>query len=101
MSDSKTSLKRKGAIKAITLIGVILLIAGIGLWLYTDSVIKGHEQILNDPNLSQDQRWSWEGSLEWWREAKITRFDPLSITLITIGLCALEYAIIYVMVRPQ
>lgn len=101
MSDPKTPLKRKGALKAITLIGALLLIIGIGLWLYTDSVIKGHEQILKDKSLTQEQIWGWEGSLQWWRAAKITTYDPLSIILITIGLCVLEYVIIYVMVRPQ
>jgi hypothetical protein len=101
MPDPKTPLKRKRALKAITLIGALLLIIGIGLWLYTDSVIRGLEQILDDPNLTINQRNSFEGSLQWWRTTKITGYGLLSIILVTIGLCALEYAIIYVMVRPQ
>jgi hypothetical protein len=101
MSNPKTTQKIKGAIKAIILVGTLLIIIGIGLWLYTDSVIKGHEQILEDPNLTLDERNRWEGSLQWWKTAKLTKYGPISIILITMGLCALEYASIYVMVRPE
>jgi hypothetical protein len=99
MSDPKTP-KKRSAIKAIALVGVILLIAGIGLWFYTDSVIRGLEQMLSDPNLTQSQRDRFEGSLVWWRDAKVHGYGILSIVLVTVGLCALEYAIICVMVRP-
>jgi hypothetical protein len=101
MSNPKTPTKKRSTIKAIALVGVLLLIAGIGLWLYTDSVIKGLEQMLSDPNLTQNQRDRFEGSLAWWRDTKVHGYGILSIVLVAIGLCALEYSIIYVMVQPQ
>jgi hypothetical protein len=101
MSDPKTPTKKRSAIKAIALVGVLLLIAGIGLWLYTDSVINRLEQILNDLNLTTKQRYDFEGSLAWWRDTKVHGYGLLSIVLVTLGLCALEYVIIYAMVRPQ
>ena len=101
MSNPKTTLKRKHLLIAITSIGALLLITAISLWLYTDSIIQGHEQLLNNPNLTQQQRWAYEGSLQWWKTAKTTTYNPLSIILITIGLCAIEFAIIYAIVQHQ
>jgi hypothetical protein len=88
-----TSLKK--TIIAIAIIGATLLIIGITLWLYTNNVIQGHQQLLNNPNISQDERWAYEGSLQWWQTAKKTTYDPTTIILITTGACTLELAIIY------
>jgi hypothetical protein len=41
----------------------------------------------------------YEGALQWWRDAKRTLFDPISMILITVGVCVLEYALIYVAVQ--
>jgi hypothetical protein len=93
--------KMKFLQKIIASIGIILLTIGVGLWLYTESVVRGHEQLLNDPKLTQEQRWECEGSLQWWRIAKKTLYDPLAIILVTIGFCAIEYVIIYLIVRSS
>ncbi|MDH7478236.1 MAG: hypothetical protein QHH17_07640 [Candidatus Bathyarchaeota archaeon] len=93
--------ERKYVQKLVALIGIVLLAMGIGLWLYTESVVRGHEHLLNDPNLTQEQRWECEGSLQWWRTAKKTLYDPLAIILVTIGFCAIEYVIIYLIVRSS
>lgn len=93
--------KRKNSLRIITAIGALLLIIGISLWLYTSSIIQGHEQLLNNPNLTQEQRWNYEGSLQWWKTAKATTYDPLSIILISLGLCAIEYTIIYLVARSE
>jgi hypothetical protein len=101
MSNPKITQKRKNPLKIITAIGALLLITGISLWLYTNSIIQGHEQLLNNPNLTQQQRWNHEGSLQWWKTAKTTTYDPLSIILITLGLCAIEYTIIHTVARSE
>lgn len=93
--------KRKYLQKVVALIGIVFLTMGVGLWVYTESVVRGHEQLLNDPNLTQEQRWECEGSLLWWRTAKRTLYDPLAIILVTIGFCAVEYVIIYLIVRSS
>jgi len=96
-----TKPKTKRHIKTIASIGILLLIIGISLWLYTDSVIRGHEQLLDNPNLTPQQKWDYEGSYQWWKTAKKTTYDPLTIILITIGLIAIEYTIIYIIVQPE
>jgi len=101
MSNPKTTPKRKNLLKIITAIGTLLLITGITLWLYTNSIIQGHEQLLNNPNLTQQQRWTYEGSLQWWKTAKTTTYNPLSIILISLGLCAIEYTIIYLIAQSE
>lgn len=95
MSRLKTLIKRKRALTVVFLAGVSLLIIGIALWLYTDSVVQSHEQLLNHSNLTQQEIWRLEGSLQWWKTAKKTTYDPLAIILITIGVCAIEYPVIY------
>jgi hypothetical protein len=96
-----TKPKRKNTPTIIASAGIILLTIGISLWLYTDFVIRGHEQLLNNTELTQEERWKIEGSLQWWITAKETRYEPLTIILVTIGLCAIEYAIIYLLVQPS
>jgi len=92
---------KKRHIKITSSIGILLLTIGIGLWLYTDSVTRGLEQLLNNPNLTEQQRWAYEGSLQWWKTAKKTTYDPISIILVTIGLVAIEYTIIYIIAQPE
>jgi hypothetical protein len=92
---------KRNKLTVIFLTGAILLITGVTLLLYTNSVIQGHEQILNNPNLTQQERWDYEGSLEWWRMAKITTYDPIAVILITTGLVALLYVTLWAIVRPQ
>ena len=75
-------------------IGAILILTGIGLSVYVDSVIKSHQEKLFSPfsNLTQQEKWDLEGALEWWRMARITTYNPLSIMLIAAGFVALIYS---------
>jgi len=100
MSKLKTPTKRK-RLTAIFGTGAILLITGISLWLYTNSVIQTHEQLLSNTNLTLEEKWRYEGSLQWWKTARITTYDPIAVTLITIGLVAILYTILYAIVQPQ
>ena len=89
---------RKTTLLFIT--GAILLLAGIILWLYTDATIQNLQQILQDPNLTQDDRNKAQGSLDWWTNAKTTLYYPTAITLITIGLIALLYVALWAIIQP-
>ena len=74
-------------------IGAILILAGIIISVYVDSVIKTHEEKLFFWDLPEGpEKWAIEGSWEWWRMAKITIYDPMSIILIAVGLIALIYS---------
>jgi hypothetical protein len=93
--------KRKYMPTIIASTGIILITTGISLWLYTNSVIQGYQQILNDDSKLTQQRSTIEDSLQMWRKAKTITYDPLSVILLTIGLCAIEYTIIYLLVQPS
>ena len=92
---------KRNKLTAIFLTGTIILIIGVALWLYTNSVIQGHEQLLNNPNITQQEKWNYEGSLEWWKMAKITTYDPIAVILITAGLVALLYVTLWAIIQPQ
>ena len=83
------------------LLGAILLLTGVTLWLYTNSVIQAHQQTLQNPNLTQQERWALEGSLQWWAAAKITLYDPIAVILTTIGLITLLYLTLYTITQPN
>ena len=100
MNKAKTLIKKNKL--AITFwLGVILLTIGISLWLYTDQTIKNHERILQTENLPIEEKWRYEGSLEWWRKASLTTYHPISITLLTIGTCLMETALIFLAAQPE
>jgi len=92
---------KRNKLTVIFLTGAILLIIGVALWLYTNSVIQGHEQLLNNPNITQQEKWNYEGSLERWKMAKITLYDPIAVILITAGLVALLYVTLWTIIQPQ
>jgi hypothetical protein len=73
-------------------IGAILILTGIGLSIYVDSVIKSQEEKLFFSDLTQQERWDLEGSYQWWRMARITIYDPTSIMLIAVGLVVLTHS---------
>ena len=100
MNKVKTLIKKNKL--AITFwLGVILLTVGIGLWLYTDQTIKNHERILQTENLPIEEKWRYEGSLEWWKKASLTTYRPTAIALLTIGTCLMETALIFLVAQPK
>ena len=72
-------------LKLSAIIGILLLITGISLFGYSFSVIKEHEQTLNTTELTLDQLWNYEGSLNWWRNVYVTLILPLTAVFISIG----------------
>ncbi|MGQ9507018.1 MAG: hypothetical protein ACUVTB_04050 [Candidatus Bathycorpusculaceae bacterium] len=87
---------KKNRVSAAFWLGAVLILAGIVVSLYVDSVIKVHEEKLFSPfsDLTQEERWALEGSYQWWRMARITFYYPLSIILIAVGLVVLSYSFI-------
>jgi len=78
------------ATRAVILwVGIVFLIIGAGLWLFTSSIIQGHEQVLSHPNLSEQDKWRYEGSLKWWRGTSMTLYYPMAAILIAIGFVAI------------
>jgi len=68
---------------------------GFCIWLFATSVIQGHIQLLNESNLTQEEIWTHEGSLQWWRYTQTTSITPLVTIMITIGFISLVGQIVW------
>lgn len=84
-------MSKSKVIAAVFYLGIILLIMGFWLWAYANVMILYNEQRLNSPTLTQEEKWRFEGSLKWWKTARVTTYNPTAIALITIGLIAVLY----------
>lgn len=82
-------LKKTNRHQLTILTAVLLLIVGFSIWLYASSVIQGQTQLLNSSNLTQEEIWSYEGSLQWWRTINATTITPLATIMITVGFVSL------------
>jgi len=84
-------MSKSKVITAVFYLGIILLIMGFWLWAYANVMILYNEQRLNSPTLTQEEKWRFEGSLKWWKTARVTTYNPTAIALIAIGLIAVLY----------
>lgn len=75
--------------KVTLIFGMLFLIGGLSLWLYSTAVIFGHEQMLATSNLPIEEVWRYEGALQWWRNTYTTAIIPWTILLAAAGLTAL------------
>jgi len=96
-----TNLIKRNQFKVTVGTGVLLLIIGAGLWLYTNLEIQFREERLNTPNLTLEETWRYEGSLQWWRTAYTTTLYPATVISITIGLIALICPILWAIVQQR
>lgn len=99
VSDKLKALFKKDRFTLFFWVGAILLVIGLGTWWYADSVVRGHEQVLNS-DLSLEEQARVSGSLTWWRIAQITLYTPLSFILITIGIICIVYAFVWMVMQP-
>jgi hypothetical protein len=79
--------------------GVILLVLGVGILSYANSVVEAHKQILQG-DLSISERNRIAGSLTWWRIAQITLYNPISLVFIIVGMFCISYACAWASLRP-
>lgn len=80
--------------KILFAVGAIILIVGLVLQWYPQSVISGLEERLNDTGLQIDERSKLQGSLNSWKVWQITTFQPLSSILLAVGIIVLVYSIV-------
>ncbi len=72
--------------RTILVIGIAFGLIGPSLWVFTGLNIMARGQTLSGANLSVEERWQVEGSLQWWRDLN-TRFSyPLAAVLFVAGL---------------
>ena len=83
------NLKKVNRFRLMALTAILLLIAGFSALLYTTSVIHGYTQVLDSSQLTAEEMWSYEGSLQWWRSTYMTTILPITAVMITVGLVTL------------
>jgi len=83
------NVKKINRSRLTVLTAILLLTAGCSIWLYTNSVIQGHTQILNSSNLTPEEAWNYEGALQWWTNTYTTTIMPLTAVMITAGFVTL------------
>jgi hypothetical protein len=74
----------KNRFRASALLGVLFLVIGVSLLVYSVSAIQA-EQLSNSADLSLEQMWHYDGSFSWWRNAYFALFLPLTSVFVTIG----------------
>jgi hypothetical protein len=67
------------------LLGILFLVIGVSLLVYSISAIHNSEQVSSSADLTLEQMWHYDGSLLWWRNAWVTLFLPLTAVFMTFG----------------
>ena len=70
-------------------LGVVLVFAGIGVFLVSNFEINGLEAMLANESLSVEEVWRFEGALQWWRKTYVTVTLPVSVFLLISGIATL------------
>ncbi len=78
----------------IFLVGLAMIITGLTISIYPAVNIQNWIGALSDSNLSQEERWSIEGSLKWWQETSSGFYYPLGAVLIVTEITAIVYVIL-------
>jgi hypothetical protein len=74
--------------------GAVLLIIGLILSYYPNSVIVGLQANLRDSDFSQQDKLAFQGSLDWWRIEQLTVYQPISYLLSIGGIIIMVYAVL-------
>ena len=78
----------------VFLAALALFIIGFGLMFYAMVNIQNRRDALNDSNLAQEERWTIEGSLQWWERESTSFYYPIAAFLIVLGIAAILYVVL-------
>ena len=95
------NLKKINRFKLKVLTATLLLVVGFSIWLYATSVIQGYTQLLNSESLTTEEVWSYEGSLQWWRNAYTTAVLPTTAIMITVGILSLLGPVLWMRIQQR
>ncbi|MCJ7614347.1 hypothetical protein MUO71_06270 [Candidatus Bathyarchaeota archaeon] len=95
------NLKKINRSRLTVLTAILLLTAGCSIWLYTNSVIQGHTQLLNSSNLTPEEVWNYEGALQWWTNTYATTIMPLTAVMITAGFVTLVGPMVWTRIQRR
>ena len=79
------------------LAGIALVIGGVALAIYASSSYSAVQQRLRQTDLTQQERYEFEGSLVWWTKTNGSLYYPLAAILAIIGIVIL---ILMFILRP-
>jgi hypothetical protein len=82
----RANFKNELSDKTILVIGIVFIVTGVSLWVFTGLNILTREQTLIDTNLSVEERARIGGSLRWWRDLSARLSYPLAAVLLIGGL---------------
>ncbi|MCW8801877.1 MAG: hypothetical protein OQK81_00810 [Candidatus Bathyarchaeota archaeon] len=82
-------------LQLITLFGLLMLVIGTGMFGYSLILLTENEQTLNSTDVTLDQLWNFESSLDWWKNVCVTLILPLtSVFILITGLTLSAQAIL-------
>jgi len=87
-------LPRWKVVVSVYLVGVALIITGQSVYRYASQTIVELETKLQ-PGLPQAEYWAFEGSLNWWRQALLSTFGPISMYFLAAGIVVLVFLTAY------
>lgn len=79
------SLVNRNSFRATAVIGALFLVFAASIFAYSSYAIQEREQMLSTAELTAEDMWRVEGSLQWWRSTYATVFLPLSVILAAFG----------------
>ncbi len=80
------------------LTGSILIIVGLSIWWYAQSVVLGLDQLVKSSTIQEDT-WYYSGALQWWRLQQISLLHPLGMISISIGIFLIGNAFFWLVRR--
>lgn len=72
-------------LQLIALFGLLMLVIGTGMFGYSLNLLTENEQTLNSTDLTLDQLWNFESSINWWKNVCVTLILPLTSVFILIA----------------
>jgi hypothetical protein len=99
LSDKQKLSPSEKAVIMVFFVGTALIIAGQFVYKYANQTVKGLETKLSQTGLSDTEYWNIKGSLDWWRQALLSLYGPISILLIATGIALLAFLIAYFVLK--
>lgn len=72
-------------LQLIALFAILLLVIGTGMFGYSLNLLTENEQTLNSTDVTLDQLWNFESSINWWKNVCLTLILPLTSVFILIA----------------
>jgi hypothetical protein len=73
----------------VVFVGLVALVSGAALAAYAASAFSANQNKLAQTDLTQQERYAYEGSLAWWAKTNSSLYYPLAAILIVIGIIIL------------